>query len=162
MPPEVKACSGCRRGFYPSHGNQKFCGACRARGRLGTRTYGCRVCDYCGRLFVALAPHQRWCTPSCRYRGRVRDATALYANPQHRGTRERLAPLVATGTVRCARGGACREATLVEGRLVGGLIRPGQAWHLGHPDGESAGGPEHAACNSSAPMRLRKRAETAR
>jgi hypothetical protein len=53
--------------------------------------------------------------------------------------------------VRCARGAACRFA---EGGL-GGLIRPGQAWDLGHADGESVGGPEHRECNRGAPQRLK-------
>ena len=58
------------------------------------------------------------------------------------------------GWVRCARGGACGRAELVDGELVGGLIRPDEAWHLGHPDGESVGGPEHRRCNAGAPSRL--------
>jgi hypothetical protein len=44
---------------------------------------------------------------------------------------------------------------LVEGELVGGLILPGELWHMGHPDGESVGGPEHVRCNAGAPSRLR-------
>lgn len=60
---------------------------------------------------------------------------------------------VATGLVRCARGAACRFA---EGEL-GGFIRPGALWDLGHADGESVGGPEHRECNRSAPQRLRGR-----
>ena len=64
-------------------------------------------------------------------------------------------PIVATGLVRCARGGACRRAELVGGELVGGFILPTERWHLGHPDGESVGGPEHVKCNTGAPSRLR-------
>ena len=64
-------------------------------------------------------------------------------------------PIVATGLVRCARGGACRRAELVDGELVGGFILPTERWHLGHPDGESVGGPEHVKCNTGAPSRLR-------
>ena len=67
-------------------------------------------------------------------------------------------PLVASGTVRCARGAACRRAELVDGVLVGGFIEPTELWHLGHADGESVGGPEHVACNTGAPSRLRARA----
>jgi hypothetical protein len=66
-----------------------------------------------------------------------------------------LAPLVAQGWVRCARGAGCRRAEIVDGTIVGGLIEPGEKWHLGHPDGESVGGPEHEACNTGAPSRLR-------
>ena len=65
------------------------------------------------------------------------------------------APAVASGMVRCARGAACRRAELVDGVLVGGFIEPGERWHLGHPDGESVGGPEHVRCNTGAPQRLR-------
>lgn len=66
-----------------------------------------------------------------------------------------MAPLVASGLVRCARGAACRRREFVDGELVGGLILAGEQWHLGHPDGESVGGPEHVACNTGAPSRLR-------
>ncbi len=47
--------------------------------------------------------------------------------------------------MRCARGAACKRAEFVDGELVGGFIGPGERWHLGHPDGESVGGPEHVA-----------------
>jgi hypothetical protein len=60
---------------------------------------------------------------------------------------------VATGLVRCARGAACRFS---EGEL-GGLIRPGQLWDVGHADGESVGGAEHRECNRGAPQRLKAR-----
>jgi hypothetical protein len=41
--------------------------------------------------------------------------------------------------------------------LVGGLIRRGERWHLGHRDDESAGGPEHVRCNAGRPQRRRGR-----
>ena len=116
--------------------------------------YGQRQCDRCWREFVALAEHQRFCSPRCRWLARGRDE-AKYASPVHRGTRKRLEPVVASGLVRCARGAACKRAEFVDGELVGGFIEPGEAWHLGHPDGESIGGPEHVACNTAAPSRLR-------
>jgi hypothetical protein len=48
--------------------------------------------------------------------------------------RARLAPVVATGTVRCAR---CDE-----------LIEPGSEWHLDHrDDGHGWLGPSHKTCN---------------
>jgi hypothetical protein len=74
----------------------------------------------------------------------------LYASPQHRGRPRALEPVVATRTVRCARGTACLRAELVDGVPVGGLILPGEPWQLGHPDGESVGGPEHRRCNVGA------------
>ena len=52
---------------------------------------------------------------------------------------------------RSARGAACKFA---EGDL-GGFIEPHTPWDLGHPDGESSGGPEHSGCTRSAPARLR-------
>jgi len=58
---------------------------------------------------------------------------------------------VSTGTIRCARGAGCKHAETVDGRLVGGLILPGQAWDLGHDDRNRSSytGPEHAECNRS-------------
>lgn len=58
----------------------------------------------------------------------------------HRALRKRLAPLVASGQVRCAR---CGE-----------LILPGTPWDLGHT-GDRTGyhGAEHAACNRGAASR---------
>ena len=72
-----------------------------------------------------------------------------YGGARHRLTRKMLEPFVAAGLARCARGAACRFS---EGEL-GGFIQPGEPWDLGHPDGESAGGPEHAVCNRGAPHR---------
>jgi hypothetical protein len=40
---------------------------------------------------------------------------------------------------------------------MGGLIKPWQAWDLGHPDSESLGGPEHEVCNRGASSRLKAR-----
>lgn len=53
----------------------------------------------------------------------------------HQRARARLAPLVATGTVVCAR---CGE-----------LIGAGEDWDLGHDDNDRLrySGPEHARCN---------------
>lgn len=53
----------------------------------------------------------------------------------HQQVRARLAPIVATGTARCAR---CGE-----------LIAPGAAWDLGHDDWDRTrySGPEHRKCN---------------
>ena len=55
------------------------------------------------------------------------------------------------------RGPACKWAELVDGELLGGIIRG--AWDLGHPDPENpTGGPEHRACNRGAPSRLAAKA----
>jgi hypothetical protein len=61
------------------------------------------------------------------------------------------------GGVRCARGAYCEYAELIDGLLVGGLIHAGEAWDVGHPDGESVGGPEHAVCNRKAGARKSNR-----
>jgi hypothetical protein len=67
----------------------------------------------------------------------------------HRRLRAELAPLIAAGGVRCARGAECKWRELVDGALVGGLILSGQPWDLGHVDGDdfTHAGAEHAACN---------------
>ena len=156
----MKPCSRCSRTFRAYHGNQKLCGECRqARPkfrRRRQRTFGLRHCLRCSREYLATVEHQRFCSDYCRHRIRARLTTARYANPVHRGRRKSLEPVVASGLVRCARGAACERAELVDGYHVGGLIEPGERWDLGHPDGESAGGPEHASCNRAAPSRLRR------
>lgn len=156
---EIKPCSRCSRGFYPSHGNQTLCGTCRASRRqagrmFGRVSFGVRSCGYCGREFEAFAAHARYCSTRCCDLAR-KPIDRKYARPEHRGGRRRWAPLVAMGLVRCARGAACRRAECLDGNLVGGLITHDERWHLGHPDGESVGGPEHVACNTGAPSRLR-------
>ena len=154
-----RPCKRCGQLFRAMHGNRRLCGQCRNGGtRLayGRQSFGVRFCHACGRQFVAHAAHQRFCGGGCERIGNAAKARALYASPQHRGRRRSLVPLVATGTVRCAAGAYCRYAELVEGQLVGGFILPGTPWDLGHPDDESVGGPEHAACNRARPMRRRR------
>ena len=57
--------------------------------------------------------------------------------PAHKAMRARLAPVVATGTVPCAR---CQE-----------LIGPEDRWELDHrDDGRGWLGPSHSSCNRSA------------
>jgi hypothetical protein len=119
-----------------------------------TLTYGVRRCDRCWREYIAVAENQRYCSPRCKKLVRSH-VDAKYATPAHRGARRRWSAAVASGWVRCARGAACRRAEWVDGELVGGLILPRERWHLGHPDGESVGGPEHVRCNTGAPSRLR-------
>jgi hypothetical protein len=154
---EIRRCSRCGGGFYVSHGNQKLCGSCRAARRAAGRifgrvSFGLRRCDFCGHEFEALASHARYCSQRCCDLAR-KPVDRKYARPERRGTRRRLAPVVATGRVRCARGAACKFREYVDGELVGGYIRG--PWDLGHADGESVGGPEHVACNKGAPSRLR-------
>jgi hypothetical protein len=62
---------------------------------------------------------------------RRRSTTARGYGWAHQLMRKRLAPIVAAGLARCAR---CGE-----------LILPGQAWDLGHVDGDRSrySGPEH-------------------
>jgi hypothetical protein len=163
----LKACKRCSRSFFAHHGNQTLCGGCKAGRstvfRRGvTPTYGVRHCDRCWREYTALSENQRYCSARCKSLVRVPETRRKYANTAHRGARSRWAPLVASGLVRCARGGACRRAELVDGELLGGFISPLEKWHLGHPDSESAGGPEHVVCNTGAPSRLRARAKLGR
>lgn len=161
MSRDRRPCGRCGKLFTPIHGNQKVCGGCRARSAwkpaTGT-TYGERWCDLCGSRFVAQAHNARYCSKRCQLAARKPRDRVLYHNPRHRGARHRWTPIVATGTVRCARGAACRYAETVDGRLVGGFIRPGEPWHLGHRDEENlTGGPEHRECNTGAPSRLESR-----
>jgi hypothetical protein len=106
---------------------------------------------------MAHAAHARFCGPRCQRVGTYAVDKRRYANQEHRGRRRRLEPLVSTGTVRCAAGACCEYAEVVDGELVGGLIHAGEQWHLGHPDDESVGGPEHVRCNSGRPQRRRGR-----
>jgi len=151
----MKECERCGRRFFPRSNRQRFCRPeCRFARRPGVQpiVFGVRLCAGCGNGFAATAELQKFCSPGCRYRARRRDEAELYGR-DHQHSRVRWAPLVAGGSVRCARGAACRFA--VNG--LGGFIVRGQRWDLGHADGESAGGPEHAVCNRGAPSRRRKR-----
>lgn len=57
---------------------------------------------------------------------------------EHRALRARLAPIVATGTVKCWR---CRQ-----------LIKPGEPWDLGHNDERTKiMGPEHRYARPGCP-----------
>jgi hypothetical protein len=160
---EPRPCKRCGGRFYPHSGRVRLCPDCRVGRRwhpAGT-TFGRRRCDRCGRDSQARAQTQRYCSRRCGSKARQRAEKLLYNNPVHRGTRRALVPAVATGTVRCARGAYCKFAEWVDGEQVGGFIRPGEPWHLGHPDEESAGGPEHRRCNTGAPSRLRARRRAA-
>jgi hypothetical protein len=150
-----RACKRCGRVFRVLHGNQVYCGlGCRrpwpARAAKWVASAP-RFCELCGVEYVPTVWHQKFCSPLCGER--VRDAVGRVKYRDQTRRRAVWRARVASGTVRCARGGACRFAE--DG--VGGLIRPCQLWDLGHADGESAGGPEHRSCNRSAPQRLRAR-----
>jgi hypothetical protein len=72
-------------------------------------------------------------------RSRLRGTTTARGyGSAHRTLRKRLAPLVASGRMRCAR--------------CGKVILPGTPFDLGHADGDRARyhGLEHAACNRGA------------
>lgn len=157
----MRPCSRCKRLFRTSHGNQTLCGECRHRRvppGLGAVSFGLRLCALCGREFEARSWLHRYCSPRHQYAARREIDRRKYANQSHRGGRARWKRAVATGSVRCARGAACGRSELVGGVRVGGLILPGEPWHLGHPDAESVGGPEHRACNVGAPIRLEAQA----
>lgn len=174
----MKVCDRCGRRYAPTGNRQRWCRACRLvldevrrsddgspRGFFGFVPVE-RECACCGRTFVARQPNQRYCGSWCRRQTSMPAEAAarrraLYGNPVHKGRRRAWEPSVAAGVVRCARGAACKRAELVDGDLVGGLILPGERWHLGHPDGESVGyAPEHVACNTGAPSRLRARSRS--
>jgi hypothetical protein len=159
----MRVCDGCGREYSPKSGKQRFCSLrCPGRG-VPDRPRGFvplrwpeRECvrPGCGQRFVPKVENQTFCCEVCRLVAR-RPLQQLLYDMGHQARRRRWRTAVAAGGVRCARGAACRFA---EGEL-GGFIRPGQRWDLGHPDGESAGGPEHWVCNRGAPSRLRQRKE---
>lgn len=69
---------------------------------------------------------------------------------QHKAERATWVPIVAAGGVTCRRApyGLCVAPEPV--------IRPDEAWHLGHPDAACPApkAPEHQGCNSGAPRRM--------
>ena len=95
-------------------------------------SFGRRVCVYCARAYEARAENQRFCSQRCKDRPKPAAVKAKYARPSHRLGRKAWAYAVASGLVRCARGGACKWAEWVDGELVGGIIRG--KWDLGHQD----------------------------
>lgn len=112
-----------------------------------------RICLDCPRL--AEPGHKRCARHQRSFQVRRLAARVRYAGDWRR-RRRYWEPLVATGTVRCARGPACLFAEWVNGELVGGLIDPAE-WDLGHPDDSSVGGPEHRRCNRGQPSRRKGR-----
>ena len=154
----MKICPECGATFPPTSNRQIRCKRCRFRAapRPGA-TFGRRSCALCGVMFEATSPTQRFCGRACAARAARPVRKAKYENTGYRQLRRILEPIVEAGLVRCARGAACSYRERVNGVLVGGFIRPGEPWHLGHPDGESVGGAEHVRCNVSAPARLRSK-----
>ena len=131
-----------------------YCDECRRRTAAGQRRarrsgrgwagFGARsiACSCCGESFVALAPHARFCSNTCRNRardraGRLTTSARGYGQP-HQRARAAWKPLVECGAVDCAR---CGERIL-----------PGEAWHLDHDDHDKSRylGPSHARCNLTA------------
>lgn len=107
-----------------------------------------RACGVCG---TAIASGRR-----CARCARSAPPAPDYGT-DHRRRRAILAPIVATGRVRCARGAACLRAEVIRGRKVGGLIKRGQIWNLDHrDDGRGYLGPSHADCNQAAGARRRE------
>jgi hypothetical protein len=104
-------------------------------------------CATCGGEFEVRSQRQRFCSDKCRYKGRRRDERLLYGR-KHRRVRASWEPLVAMGTVACAR--------------CGQTIAPGERWDLGHADGVPGqyAGPEHAACNRATAGKRRQTLET--
>jgi hypothetical protein len=96
-----------------------------------------RLCKVCGA--PSMSNYHSYCQ-SCRD-AKWRDTRAKTNNKLrgydigHVRLRRRLKPLVASGTVACAR--------------CGKLIRPGEPWDLGHDDYDRSkySGPEHRRCN---------------
>jgi hypothetical protein len=92
-------------------------------------------------------------------RGKAKTSLRGYGT-RHQKRRSAIAPTVATGTVRCARGAECFFADeLADGRKIGGFILPGQKWDLGHDDHDRTvyTGPEHRRCNRATAGRHKRR-----
>ncbi len=151
---DYATCPRCGRMFRRMHGNRRYCSpGCRRPRPRGQRWVASkpRFCHLCGCEYMPMAWHQRYCSALCGERARDAAGRVKYRDQQRR--RGVWRARVASGSVLCARGAACKFAE--EG--VGGLIRHGQLWDLGHADGESIGGPEHRECNRGAPQRLKGR-----
>lgn len=92
--------------------------------------------------------------PRCHAHSRAKDrsrgtTTQRDYGAEHQAERAAWTPAVAAGQVDCRRGALCIAPQL--------RIRPGERWHLGHPDAECPAptAPEHAGCNIDAANRLR-------
>jgi hypothetical protein len=87
---------------------------------------------------MSVAAHLRPMRPKTRARG--------YGG-HHQALRDKIAPQVAAGVVKCAR--------------CGKPIAPGSAWDLGHDDHDRSryNGPEHRACNRRPKPRRRQSRE---
>lgn len=107
---------------------------------------------YCDECRVATARLRQRVKERRRVRGSKTERG--YGKP-HEAERASWEPAVATGTVRCARGADCKFGALG----LGGFIRPGEAWDLGHRDDDRSryAGPEHAACNRATAARRARR-----
>jgi hypothetical protein len=94
-----------------------------------------RSCDFCGRVFVPRASHQRFCCYAHQVAGRRSEERVLYHNTQHRRERRSWEPIVAEGGVVGAAPNGCHQ-----------LILAGERWDLGHLPG-GVRHPQHARCN---------------
>ena len=162
LPDGIWACERCSPLFRVHHGNQRLCGSVERKAggfasRRGALVRGAPlrwlrvvVCGGGGASAVSRAA-----VSAAGSRTRRQDVCESVPS----GARKRWAVDVMGGGVRCRRSASRRFAELVDGDVVGGLIAPTARWHLGHFDGEGAAmtSPEHVACNTGAPSRLRAR-----
>lgn len=134
----------------------KWCERCGERETVTRRHRYCAACRNApqrtrrGRK-VTTADRARWAKKAAK-RG---TATEQGYGPAHVKLRERVARQMeavwaAGNAVPCARGSAC---------LLGGWIRPGQPWDLGHDDHDRSRyrGPEHRRCNRATSGRRKRR-----
>ena len=91
-------------------------------------------------LFVPVTPKSQVLLGPLASAERKAINRGLYSS-EHKRLRATFAPRVAAGAVDCAR---CRRP-----------IKPGEAWDLGHVDGDPTryAGPKHRRCNWGAPSR---------
>ena len=164
----MKRCERCNREFVGRSNRQKWCNICRplvvkARPKRVSRNRRPpqfafvpveRKCELDGEVFVALSANARYCE-RCRA---LIEHLKYGPGSGHRELRAEWKPVVDTGLVRCARGVDC---VFAEGKL-GGLIRPGDPWDLGHHDDDPRRyiGPEHRRCSRRTSSHRAKREES--
>jgi hypothetical protein len=144
-------------------GRCRICKLCEAERERPARTVDVRLCATgCGR--PAITTRHRYCG-QCRQEAYARQSklallrerdrrrpstTERGYGASHVATRRRLAPIVATGEVCCAR--------------CGQRILAGEPWDLGHVDGDRTryAGPEHRRCNRATALHVARARRTSR
>lgn len=96
------ACAYCGKHFWQRESVSKYCSTeCKGNGRprgyhrrntkpykarepRPAKTYGTKICEWCGAEYIAKQPYQKWCSNECRWHGSYK-----MAHPNHRTIEER-------------------------------------------------------------------------